>query len=52
MFQQPYDFRDESEALYQLLAPLDDGDFERKTQFKIDASVICVDGESALEVYE
>jgi uncharacterized protein (TIGR03084 family) len=34
MFQQPTDFRDESEALYQLLAPLDDADFERKTQFK------------------
>jgi len=34
MFQQPIDFRDESEALYRLLEPLADGDFERKTQFK------------------
>jgi len=34
MFQQPIDFRDESEALYELLAPLGDADFERKSQFK------------------
>lgn len=34
MFQQPWDFRDESEALYQLLLPLSDADFQRKTQFK------------------
>ncbi|MFT4569452.1 MAG: hypothetical protein ACI8TX_000670 [Hyphomicrobiaceae bacterium] len=34
MFQQPNDFRDESLALYQLLAPLVDADFERKTLFK------------------
>jgi uncharacterized protein (TIGR03084 family) len=34
MFQQPIDFRDESEALYQLLKPLKDEDFERPTQFK------------------
>jgi len=34
MFQQPIDFRDESEALYQLLADLDDDDFERPSQFK------------------
>ncbi len=34
MFQQPIDFRDESEALYQLLKPLKDADFERPTQFK------------------
>ena len=34
MFQQPYDFRDESEALYELLADLPDGAFRRKTQFK------------------
>ena len=33
-FQQPYDFRDESDALYGLLAPLADSDFQRKTQFK------------------
>lgn len=34
MFDQPSDFRDESEALYELLAPLPDDDFERRTQFK------------------
>ena len=34
MFDQPADFRDESEALYRLLAPLADADFERTTQFK------------------
>jgi uncharacterized protein (TIGR03084 family) len=34
MFQQPIDFRDESEALYRLLEPLPDEDFGRKTQFK------------------
>jgi uncharacterized protein (TIGR03084 family) len=34
MFDQPADFRDESEALYRLLATLEDADFERRTQFK------------------
>lgn len=34
MFEQPRDFEAESEALYQLLTPLSDRDFERKTQFK------------------
>jgi uncharacterized protein (TIGR03084 family) len=34
MFQQPLDFRDESEALYALIEPLGDSDFDRKTQFK------------------
>ncbi len=34
MLQQAIDFRDESEALFQLLAPLGDDDFERATQFK------------------
>ena len=34
MFQQPFDFRDESESLYQVLATLSDADFERTTQFK------------------
>ena len=34
MFQQVSDFLDESEALYALLAPLSDRDFETKTQFK------------------
>ncbi|WP_405241241.1 TIGR03084 family metal-binding protein [Lentisalinibacter salinarum] len=34
MFQQVIDFRDESEALYQLLAPLGDEQFARPTQFK------------------
>ncbi len=34
MFQQPNDFRDESEALYQLLKPLEDSDFEKPSQFK------------------
>jgi len=33
-FQQPIDFRDESEALYATLAPLSDADFARPTQFK------------------
>jgi uncharacterized protein (TIGR03083 family) len=34
MFQQPLDFRDESEALYGVLSELSDADFERTTQFK------------------
>ena len=34
MFQQLIDFKDESETLYNLLAPLGDQDFGRKTQFK------------------
>src|SRR6056297_4073439 len=34
MFQQVIDFRDESEALYQLLRPLADEQFARPTQFK------------------
>ncbi len=34
MFQQPYDFRDESDALHALLEPLPDADFGRRTQFK------------------
>jgi uncharacterized protein (TIGR03084 family) len=34
MFQQPIDFRDESNALYGLIAPHDDDVFELKTQFK------------------
>jgi uncharacterized protein (TIGR03084 family) len=34
MLQQALDFRDESEALYQLLAGLDEADFERETLFK------------------
>ncbi len=34
MFQQPYDFRDESDALHALLEPLSDADLQRKTQFK------------------
>jgi len=34
MFQQPLDFRDESEALYRVLATLSDADFARTTQFK------------------
>ena len=34
MLQQAIDFRDECDALYALLAPLDDADFERETQFK------------------
>jgi uncharacterized protein (TIGR03084 family) len=34
MFQQPIDFRDESEALYRTLAELSDADFQRPTQFK------------------
>ena len=34
MFEQPADFRDESEALYQLLAPLQEADFERPSRFK------------------
>jgi uncharacterized protein (TIGR03084 family) len=34
MIQQAIDFRDESEALYELLEPLKDEDFERVTQFK------------------
>lgn len=34
MFQQPLDFRDESEALYRVLAELPEADFRRTTQFK------------------
>lgn len=34
MLQQAWDFRDESDALYQLLKPLTDADFDRPTQFK------------------
>jgi uncharacterized protein (TIGR03084 family) len=34
VFQQPADFRDESEALYQCLVSLPDAAFERATQFK------------------
>lgn len=34
MFQQPIDFRDESDALYALLADLPDAEFSRPTQFK------------------
>ncbi|MFQ5457174.1 MAG: TIGR03084 family metal-binding protein [Myxococcota bacterium] len=34
MFQQPFDCRDESDALHALIAPLSDADFARKTQFK------------------
>lgn len=34
MFQQPIDFRDESEALYHVLAELPEADFARRTQFK------------------
>lgn len=34
MFQQPTDFRDESEGLYGLLVDLPDAAFERRTQFK------------------
>jgi uncharacterized protein (TIGR03084 family) len=34
MFQQPIDFREESTALYDLIAPHDDAVFELKTQFK------------------
>lgn len=34
MFQQVIDFRDESDALYRLLEPLEEADFDRKTQFK------------------
>jgi uncharacterized protein (TIGR03084 family) len=34
MMQQAIDFRDESEALYQLLEPLTDADFDRKTLFE------------------
>jgi len=34
MLQQAIDFRDESEALFQLLAPLSDADFDRATLFK------------------
>ncbi len=33
-FQQLIDFKDESEALYELVAPLTDEDFQRTTQFK------------------
>jgi uncharacterized protein (TIGR03084 family) len=33
-FQQPLDFRSESEALYRVLAPLSDADYARPTQFK------------------
>lgn len=34
MIEQAIDFRDESEALYALIAPRDDGVFARRTQFK------------------
>ena len=34
MFPQPTDFRDESQALHDLLAPLSDADFDRPTRFK------------------
>ncbi len=34
MIQQAIDFREESEALYQLIDPLRDEEYERKTQFK------------------
>jgi uncharacterized protein (TIGR03084 family) len=34
MIQQAIDFRDESDAIFALLEPLDDGDWTRKTQFK------------------
>ncbi len=34
MLQQAIDFRDESEALFELLAPLGDADFDQATQFK------------------
>jgi len=34
MFQQPIDFRDESESLYRVLSTLSDADFARTTQFK------------------
>jgi uncharacterized protein (TIGR03084 family) len=34
MIQQAIDFREESEALYRLLEPLEDREFERVTQFK------------------
>jgi uncharacterized protein (TIGR03084 family) len=34
MIQQAIDFRDESDALFALLEPLDDNDWVRKTQFK------------------
>ena len=34
MFQEPYDFRDESEALFRLLAPLGDDEFRTPTLFK------------------
>lgn len=34
MLQQAIDFRDESEALFRLLEPLEDADFDRPTQFK------------------
>jgi uncharacterized protein (TIGR03084 family) len=34
MFQQPIDFRDESESLYRVLSTLSDTDFARTTQFK------------------
>ena len=34
MLQQAIDFRDESDALYRLLAPLADADLDKKTLFK------------------
>ena len=34
MFEQPTDFRDESQALYDLIAPLADADYDRRTRFK------------------
>ena len=34
MFQQPHDFRDESEALFRLISELSDDQLCRQTQFK------------------
>ena len=34
MFEQPEDFRAESQALYDLIAPLSDAEYERKSRFK------------------
>ena len=34
MFEQPNDFREESDALHSLLSGLDDEGFEKPTQFK------------------
>ena len=35
MFQQPLDFRDESEALFELIGVLSDDELCRQTQFKL-----------------